>query len=1559
MKTLEDFRSRRILPLLPQVFCAAATGLGLIGLFGWLSGHPLLAGFGANRIPMAPSTALLFVLLGLSVFFRSRFPLNRGILFVGIALGSLSAAAALLLFYLSSAYIYSSIELLGIPITGTLDGVPIGHMSPVTALLCALIALSFLGTLSSSRERRGGAVAAFVLACILTLMSTALVIAYLLGTPLMYGGAFIPPTLPSSLCSLFLALALLTLAGLQVWPSSFTDETGPSRPLRASLLIFVLLSAGILVFGYVYHRQFERLYKTEVETTLASISDLKVSELRHWREERLGDATVFYGSITFADLAGRFLRTPEAVDARMAILTWFRQESEAYQYDRLSLYDTALVERLSYPGGLEMTDSLFLRHAAVALHSHEIVFQDFYRDEHTHRVYLNILVPILEFRETGRVIGMVAMRIDPRRYIYPLLKRWPTLSRTAETLLIRRDGQTALFLNELKSNSDAALKLRVPLDSTDVSALKAAFGRVGIVEGRDYRGVSVIADVRAVPGSPWYLIARVDLSEVYTPLNERLWIIVFLVCAMLLGVGLGVGMVSRQQKARFYRNRYLADRERAWLHDVIARSLNEIYVCDPGTLRFKFANAGAQRNIGYSMQELAGLTALDITPEFTEQSFRASVQPLHTGGDKVLVSETVHRRKDGTRYPVEFHLQLVERPEGAVLLAIVKDITERKRAEEALQASQEIVAGILDAMPIRVFWKDMNLVYLGCNAAFAADAGFVLPKEIIGKDDYQLGWRDQAERYRKDDRLVIESGSPRLLIEEPQTTPQGATITLLTSKIPLRDSTGAVRGMLGTYMDITARKRAEEAQRESARRFHELFDYAPVGYHEVDDQGRIVEVNRTELDMLGYTAEEMLGHPAWEFIVEREVSREAIAAKIAGSMRSDREYERTFRRKDGTTLKVLIKDRALRNKAGEVVGIRSTVQDITERKKAEQELKLMAQTIASARDCISITDLENKFIFANEAFQTTYGYTTGDLLGKDVSILRSPLAPVAMTDQILDNTLAGGWHGEILNRRKDGSDFPVELWTSVVRDNAGTPVAMVGVSRDITARRVAEERLRQSEEHFRLIAENVADMIAVVDVEGRRIYNSPAYRSILGDPELLKATDGFREIHPDDVAKVREAFQETVRTGIGQRIEYRFLLKDGSVRDIDSKGSVIRGEGGMISQIILVSRDVTEEKKLAAQYLRAQRMESIGTLAGGIAHDLNNVLAPIMMAIEVLRDKISDPGGEKILNVIEISAKRGADIVRQVLAFGRGVKGDRILVQLKHVITEVAKIASATFTKSIDVKTDIPRDLWTVSADPTQMHQVLLNMLVNARDAMPKGGTLSISAENVTLDENYSRMHLEAKPGAYVSIAITDTGTGIPSDIQGKIFEPFFTTKEVGVGTGLGLSTTLGIVKSHEGFINLYSEEGKGTTFRIYIPAAGTASSISAASEEADLPMGNGELILVIDDEAAIREITKETLKANGYKAMTARDGAEGVALFAENKERIKVVITDIMMPVMDGTAAILVLKKINPDVKIIAASGLISRGQIASPSDSNVQAFLTKPYTAEKLLKALATALR
>lgn len=294
-----------------------------------------------------------------------------------------------------------------------------------------------------------------------------------------------------------------------------------------------------------------------------------------------------------------------------------------------------------------------------------------------------------------------------------------------------------------------------------------------------------------------------------------------------------------------------------------------------------------------------------------------------------------------------------------------------------------------------------------------------------------------------------------------------------------------------------------------------------------------------------------------------------------------------------------------------------------------------------------------------------------------------------------------------------------------------------------------------------------------------------------------------------------------------------------------------------------------------------------------------------------------------------------------------------MILQPRHLIREIVKILNDTLPKTIEIRSNASKDLSVVAGDATQLHQVLMNFFVNARDAMPNGGKLTIDAENVVIDENYSRMNLEAKVGTFVQITVADTGVGIPPQIVNRIFEPFFTTKEHGKGTGLGLSTALGIVKSHGGFINVYSEPGRGTQFRIHLPAVETGSVIETGPTSSPL-VGNGELILVVDDEVAIREIAKGTLEAFGYRALTAADGTEAVALYAQNKDEIKVVLTDMMMPFMDGLSTIRALQKMNPQIKIIASSGLTENARIVEASTAGVKTFLAKPYTAGKLLEAL-----
>ncbi|HLM23635.1 MAG TPA: ATP-binding protein, partial [Pyrinomonadaceae bacterium] len=423
--------------------------------------------------------------------------------------------------------------------------------------------------------------------------------------------------------------------------------------------------------------------------------------------------------------------------------------------------------------------------------------------------------------------------------------------------------------------------------------------------------------------------------------------------------------------------------------------------------------------------------------------------------------------------------------------------------------------------------------------------------------------------------------------------------------------------------------------------------------------------------------------------------------------------------------------------------------------------------------------------------------------------------------------------------------------------------------------------------------------------------------------------------------------------------EIRQTRRDGADIIVESRWTLVRDEKGQPNSILVINTDVTEKKQMESQFLRAQRMESIGTLAGGIAHDLNNVLSPILMAIDMLQLKATDEASRKWLDVLRTNAERGGNMVRQVLSFARGVEGERVALQPKHLIKEIVKILRETLPKSIEINFQIPKDLWIISADATQIHQVLMNLCVNARDAMPEGGSISIAAENVFVDENYARMHLEAKPGRFVMIGVSDTGPGMSVEIQSRIFEPFFTTKEMTKGTGLGLSTALTIVKSHGGFINVYSELHKGSQFTLYLPALDMPGAINSAALQTDLPLGNGELILVVDDEESIREIMRGTLETFGYTVLTASDGTEALALYADKKNEIAVVLTDMVMPFMDGPATIRALQRMNPKVRIIAASGLGAGQRAGEGALEGVSVFLNKPYTAEKLLKTLAQVLK
>ena len=517
------------------------------------------------------------------------------------------------------------------------------------------------------------------------------------------------------------------------------------------------------------------------------------------------------------------------------------------------------------------------------------------------------------------------------------------------------------------------------------------------------------------------------------------------------------------------------------------------------------------------------------------------------------------------------------------------------------------------------------------------------------------------------------------------------------------------------------------------------------------------------------------------------------------------------------------------------------------------------------------------------------------------------------------------------------------------------------LQRDLADRKKIEENLRESEERLRATFEQAAVGIAHVGPDGRFLRVNDKLCEITGYPraELTEMTFGQLTYAHDraegDSARVAMlAGRQEMFTA-----EKRYRRKNGDVIWGNVVSSLLRDAAGEPKYFISVLSDITERKKLEEQFLRAQRLESIGTLAGGIAHDLNNLLTPVLMGVGLLKLSPADASTARVLDTIERSARRSTELVKQVLSFARGVAGERVTVHPGLIIRELEGMVRNTFPRNITFEARVDPDIWSVTGDPTQFNQVLLNLCVNARDAMPDGGQLTLVARNVEHDAQSVSLNRGAAPGRHVVFDVTDTGCGIPSEIIERIFDPFFTTKEAGKGTGLGLSTTLGIVRSHGGFVQVRSEPGRGTTFSVHLPAPPAAVVATApVVEKRELPRGHGELVLLVDDESTVLTITRTTLESFGYKVLTAEDGVQAVGLFAAHRQEIAVVLTDMMMPVMDGTALIAALRRLDPGIRIIGASGLNSHADAVRGVIAGLDYFLTKPFTAETLLNMVAKVL-
>jgi PAS domain S-box-containing protein len=788
---------------------------------------------------------------------------------------------------------------------------------------------------------------------------------------------------------------------------------------------------------------------------------------------------------------------------------------------------------------------------------------------------------------------------------------------------------------------------------------------------------------------------------------------------------------------------------------------------------------------------------------------------------------------------------------------------------------------------------------------------------------------------------------------------QGATDYLLKDRLARLGS--AVSRALEQSGLRRHKARAEEASRESEERFRQLAENIQEVFWLADPTKKaILYVSPAYETMWGRSRAAVYADPhSWLDAIhpeDKEAVRQAALTKQAAGT-----YDEEYRivRPDGSIR--WIRDHAfpVRNGAGEIYRVVGVARDITERKQAEDAIheseERMRSVLESALDCVITMDHQGRVVEFNPAAERTFGYKREGAIGQ---LLADLIIPPASRERHQDGlarylstgeAVVLGKRIELTGMRSDKSEFPLEL--SITRMGSQEPPMFTGFIRDITERKQAENRLR---EQARLL-DLAQDAIMVRDMEDRiEFWNHGAeklYGWMAAEVHCRQASSFLHEEHPSAALAAKMAVTESGKWSG----ECKHLRKDGDSVMVRSRWTLVRDELGVPQSILIINTDITEQKKIEEQFLRAQRLESIGTLASGVAHDLNNILVPILMAAPLLRDDMPEAEREKLLAIVQSSAERGASIVKQVLTFARGADGDRVLLQPIYLVQEIVKIVEKTFPKSIDVHTNYPEDLWAIVADPTQLHQILLNLCINARDAMPGGGMLTLNLENFEVDDYYASMTPGANTGPHVLLEVRDTGTGISRENLNKIFDPFFTTKELTQGTGLGLSTVIGIVRSHGGFIQVYSEVGRGTGFKVFLPANASELATPSALEAEPLPRANGELLLLVDDEESILQVARAILENHGYRVLTAVEAPEALAIFALRMKEIDLVLTDLAMPFMDGVALIRTLQKMKPGVRVVASTARGGQdGRADEIAQLNIRASLNKPYNKNKLLAVL-----
>lgn len=893
-------------------------------------------------------------------------------------------------------------------------------------------------------------------------------------------------------------------------------------------------------------------------------------------------------------------------------------------------------------------------------------------------------------------------------------------------------------------------------------------------------------------------------------------------------------------------------------------------------------------------------------------------------------------------------------------LALLSIIEDEKLAKQRLAEAASRWQGTFDAISDIVCVISSEHEFLAINKSGLSSLGLPIG-EVVGRRCYELVHRMDSPIAQCPCAAMLDSGKP----EQSEHEIDGR--YLLLQVWPIRDPDGVIRSFVHVIKDITGQKRAERALRELSGRQEALLAAIPVIVMEVDTRKVYTWANQAGKEFFG---EDVIGKEAVHYFVGEQRTYDDVAPLFEGA--DDIICVESWqRRRDGQKRLLAWRCRSLKNDNGEVIGALSSAQDITEQRQAEHALLESERNLQAAQRIGEMGSWEwdiadNKLTWTDELYRI-WGLDTGMNLSYDLIEGMILAEDRALNKAKVESLLQGGEGGEYQLRivRPDGDVRFIRQVIEPRRGADGSVIAAVGVMQDITRHELAERALKASDSKYRSMVESINDVIFSINTDGIVTYISPAIErfmkytvnEIVGQPFAMF-------IHPDDLEDLTASFRRNLAGQIEPSI-YRTVDKDGSIKYVHSTSHSMV-EDGAVMGITGTLTDYTQqrkmevEKELVEDELRqSQKMEAVGQLAGGVAHDFNNMLAGIMGNAELLYMKLA--GNQEQIGLVEQILKAGehaANLTKQLLSFARRGQYQLTAIDVHRSIGNVAGILANTIDRRIRIKQSLRARPSTVMGDPTQIENALMNLALNARDAMPEGGDLIFSTDVVEFDATYVAQHkYKIDPGQYLMVSVSDTGSGMSEEVRDHIFEPFFTTKGPGKGTGLGLASVYGIAKNHKGSIECYSEPGHGTVMKVYLPLAANEAQQQPARLVAEIQPGTGSILLV-DDEHMIREMAGQMLRGLGYRVHTCQDGQEAVEHFQQHYADIDLVILDMIMPRLNGREAFLKMREIDPGVRALLASGFSADGEAQEVLKLGIRGFVQKPFRMAELSARIRGAL-